>query len=71
MCTGAIFWAGITRIVFALSVEGLMEFFDNRPDAPLHQMASRRLLSTQDGIEVVGPALESEAAKAHAGFWAD
>ncbi|HDH03318.1 MAG TPA: nucleoside deaminase [Actinobacteria bacterium] len=69
MCTGAIFWSGITRIVFALSVEGLMQFFDTRPDAPLHQMASSRLLTPEDGIEVLGPALESEAAKAHKGFW--
>ena len=69
MCSGAIFWAGIGRVVFALSVEGLLEFFDNRPDAPLHQTGSRRLLTVADGIEVVGPALEQEAAHAHDGFW--
>ncbi len=69
MCSGAIFWAGIGRIVFALSVEGLMSFFSNRPDAPIHGMGSRRLLTAADGIEVLGPALEEEAAKAHAGFW--
>ncbi len=70
MCSGAIFWAGIGRVVFALSVEGLLAFFDNRPDAPLHQIGSRRLLTTADGIEVFGPALEDEAAGAHEGFWA-
>ncbi len=69
MCSGAIFWAGIGKVAFALSVEGLMEFFDKRPDAPLHQLGSRRLLTSQDGITVVGPALEDEAARAHVGFW--
>ncbi len=69
MCSGAIFWAGIGRVVFALSVEGLLSFFDNRPDAPIHQIGSRRLLTAQDGIEVLGPALEKEAAAAHTGFW--
>lgn len=69
MCSGAIFWAGIGRVIFALSVEGLMQFFDNRPDAPLHLIGSRRLLGTENGIEVVGPALEDEAAQAHEGFW--
>ncbi len=69
MCSGAIFWAGIERVVFALSVEGLLEFFDNRPDAPLHLTGSRRLLTPEDGVEVVGPALEPEAAHAHEGFW--
>ncbi len=69
MCSGAIFWAGIGRVVFALSVEGLLAFFDNRPDAPLHLLGSSRLLTPQDGIEVSGPALEDEAAQAHDGFW--
>jgi len=69
MCTGAIFWAGIGRIVFALSVEGLLEFFGDRPGAPINQIGSRRLLTPADGIEVLGPALEQEAALVHEGFW--
>lgn len=71
MCSGAIFWAGIGRVVFALSVEGLLAFFDNRPGAPIHQIGSRRLLSPADGVEVMGPALEDEAARSHDGFWAE
>ena len=70
MCSGAVFWAGIGRVVFALSVEGLLAFFDNRPDAPLNRAGSRRLLTPEDGVQVIGPALEDEAAAAHAGFWA-
>jgi len=69
MCSGAIFWAGIGRVAFALSVEGLLEFFGDRPGAPLNQIGSRRLLTPADGIEVLGPALEQEAARAHEGFW--
>jgi len=69
MCSGAIFWAGIGRVVFALSVEGLLQFFTNRPDAPLNHQGIRRLLTPADGIEVVGPFLEEEAARPHQGFW--
>lgn len=69
MCTGAIFWSGIGRVVFALSVEGLLEFFGDRPGAPLNRVGSRRLLTPGDGIEVLGPALEQKAAQAHEGFW--
>jgi tRNA(Arg) A34 adenosine deaminase TadA len=69
MCSGAIFWAGIEKVVFALSVEGLLTFFDNRPHAPINRIGSRRLLTPEDGVEVIGPALEEEAAAAHEGFW--
>ena len=69
MCSGAIFWSGIGRVAFALSAEGLLAFFDNRPEAPLNRIGSRLLLTPADGIEVIGPALEDEAAAAHAGFW--
>lgn len=69
MCSGAIFWAGIGRVVFALSVEGLMTVFDNRPDAPLHGIGVSRLLQPGDGVTVSGPALEDEAIIPHQGFW--
>lgn len=69
MCSGAIFWSGIGRVVYGLSVEGLLAFFANRPDAPLHRLGSRRLLTEKDGVEVLGPALEDEAAAEHSGFW--
>ena len=71
MCSGAIFWSGIGRVVYGLSVEGLLAFFANRPDAPLHRLGSRRLLTEKDGVEVLGPALEKEAAVEHDGFWSD
>lgn len=69
MCAGAIFWSGIGRVVFALSVEGLLAFFDNRPNAPFHLKAARQLLTAADGVAVVGPAMEDEAAVPHTGFW--
>jgi len=69
MCSGAIFWSGIGRVVYGLSVGGLLAFFANRPDAPLHRLGSRRLLTEKDGVEVLGPALEAEAAAEHDGFW--
>ena len=36
---------------------------------PLHLTGSRRLLGSENGVEVLGPALEDEAARAHDGFW--
>jgi tRNA(Arg) A34 adenosine deaminase TadA len=71
MCSGAIFWSGIGRIVYALSVEGLLTVFVNQPDAPLHRLGGRRLLTEKDGVEVLGPALEDEAVAEHNGFWSN
>lgn len=71
MCSGAIFWSGIGRVVYGLSVEGLLAFFANRPEAPLHRLGGRRLLTEKDGVEVLGPALEDEASGEHNGFWSE
>lgn len=65
MCTGAIYWSGIGRIVFACSVNKLAEYVD---DSLL--MSSREILERGDRkVEVIGHILEDEAAEVHVGFW--
>jgi len=65
MCTGAIYWSGIGRIVFACSVGKLGEFTsDSLP------ISSAEILAYGDHtVEVIGPILEDEAAQVHLGFW--
>ena len=68
MCAGSIFWGGVGRVVYALSEEGLYAMTGDSPDKLLLPC---RDVFTHGGrpIEVLGPALEEEARKVHAGFW--
>jgi tRNA(Arg) A34 adenosine deaminase TadA len=68
MCAGAIHWANVGRVVFALSETGLYEIVGASPDhllLPCREVFAR----SQRPVEVHGPALESEASAVHAGFW--
>lgn len=69
MCAGAIFWAGIGRVVYGLSQERLHEVAGSDPANTLAHGC--RLVFAGGGREtqVVGPLLEDEAAATHAGFW--
>jgi tRNA(Arg) A34 adenosine deaminase TadA len=69
MCSGAIFWGNVGRVVFALSQGGFYSLTGSSPDAlPL---SCREVLGHAGRhVEVVGPALEEEALKVHEGFWA-
>ncbi len=70
MCTGAIYWTGIGRIVYALSERRLLELTGDDPENPTFDLPCREVLSRgQREIDVVGPLLEDEAAIAHHGFW--
>jgi tRNA(Arg) A34 adenosine deaminase TadA len=68
MCAGAIFWAGIGRVVYGLSQAGLHEVTGPGEDTMDHPC---RLVFADGGREtvVVGPLLEDEAAVPHQGFW--
>jgi tRNA(Arg) A34 adenosine deaminase TadA len=70
MCAGGIYWSGIGRVVYALSEARLLELTGNHPENPTLSLPCREVLTRgQRAIEVVGPLLEDEAAKAHEGFW--
>jgi tRNA(Arg) A34 adenosine deaminase TadA len=70
MCSGAIYWAGIGRLVYALSEDGLYAITGSNPENPTMRLPCREVLARgQREIEVLGPALEDVAASAHQGFW--
>ena len=68
MCTAAIFWAGIGRIVYALSNDALIAMAPG--GGPSLNIKCREVIAAgAKDIMVDGPALESEAAVPHEGFW--
>jgi tRNA(Arg) A34 adenosine deaminase TadA len=70
MCAGAIYWAGIGRVVYGLSEQRLRGVTGNHPENPTLDMPCRDVFrSGQRAIDVVGPLLEDEAEAIHAGVW--
>ena len=70
MCAGAIYWAGIGRLVYALSEGRLRDITGNHPENPTLNLPCREVLASgQRSTEVVGPLLEDEAAALHDGVW--
>jgi len=70
MCSGAIYWAGIGRLVYGLSEYRLRRVTgsDERNltlDVPCRDIFAKG----RSRIEVVGPMLEDEAEEVHRGFW--
>jgi len=65
MCSGAIYWSGIGRMVFACSEARLGEIAGIGLNVP-----SRAVLQTGARIVTVdGPIIEEEAAEIHKAFW--
>ena len=70
MCSGAIHWSGIGRVVFALSEVGLYTLTGAHPENETMHLPCREVFARCDRtIAVDGPAIEEEAAQVHAGFW--
>jgi tRNA(Arg) A34 adenosine deaminase TadA len=70
MCAGAIYWAGIGRIVYGLSEHRLREVIGHHPENLTLDLPCRDVFrSGQREFEVVGPWLEDEAAALHVGVW--
>jgi tRNA(Arg) A34 adenosine deaminase TadA len=70
MCAGAVYWSGISRVVYALSEERLLALTGDHPANPTLSLPCREVFARgQRRIEVIGPALEDEAADTHHGFW--
>lgn len=70
MCAGAIYWTGIGRVVYALSEHALLSLTGDHPENPTFSLPCREVFARgQRQITVFGPMLETEAAKAHIGFW--
>jgi tRNA(Arg) A34 adenosine deaminase TadA len=70
MCAGAIYWAGIGRLVYGLSEHRLRIMTGNHPENPTLDLPCREVFeSGQRATEVIGPLLEDEAAALHEGAW--
>jgi tRNA(Arg) A34 adenosine deaminase TadA len=70
MCAGAIYWAGIGRVVYALSEHRLRMITGDHPENPTLDLPCRNVFDRgQRRVEVVGPLLEDEAAGLHEGVW--
>ena len=70
MCAGAIYWAGIGRLVYGLSEHRLRAITGNHPENPTLNLPCREVFASgQRSTEVIGPLLEDEAAALHDGIW--
>ena len=70
MCAGAIYWAGIGRLVYGLSEHRLRDLTGNHPENPTLNLPCRQVFASgQRATEVVGPLLEDEAEVLHDGVW--
>ena len=70
MCAGAIYWAGIGRVVFGMTERALKEMTGNHAENPTLDLPCRTVFTAgQRPVEVIGPLLEGEAAALHVGAW--
>ncbi|MBB4185291.1 tRNA(Arg) A34 adenosine deaminase TadA [Sinorhizobium terangae] len=70
MCSGAIYWAGIGRVVFGLSEREMKrQIGDNQENPTLDLPCHVVFAAGQRPTEVVGPMLAEEAAKLHEEYW--
>ncbi len=71
MCAGAAYWAGLGRVVYALSERELRILIGPHPENLTMDLPCRVVLAAgQRRVDVRGPLLEDEARAVHAGFWA-
>ncbi len=71
MCAGAIYWAGIGRVVYGQSEAELKAMTGDHAENPTLDLPCRTVFEAgQRKIEVIGPLLAEESAALQAGFWA-
>ena len=72
MCSAAIFYTGIGRVVYGLSAAAILHLRNAQPHTAGLNLACRAVLETAaERVDVVGPALEAEGAVPHQGYWVD
>ncbi len=74
MCTGALYWTNVGRLVYALSEEDLLSLTGSNEENPTLALPSRHVIDKgQKNIIVVGPIDDKDLcdriAKDHLGFW--
>jgi acetylornithine deacetylase/succinyl-diaminopimelate desuccinylase-like protein/tRNA(Arg) A34 adenosine deaminase TadA len=70
MCAGAIYWAGIGRVVYGMSEHDLKEITGSHEENPTLDVPCRTIFAAgQRKVEVVGPLLVEESKALHDGAW--
>ncbi|MCX7023169.1 MAG: nucleoside deaminase [Spirochaetes bacterium] len=70
MCSGAIYWSGIGRVVYALSEAALKALTGDDPGNPTLDLPCREVFARgQRIVEVEGPVDVPGAEDVHEGFW--
>ncbi|MFJ2744960.1 nucleoside deaminase [Streptomyces sp. NPDC087440] len=70
MCSGAIYWGGIGRVVYALGEDELLAMTGANDENPTMSLPCREVFRAgQRPLPVVGPVDLPEAREVHAGFW--
>ena len=70
MCAGAAYWAGVGRVVYALSEARLRTIIGPHPENLTMDLPCRVVFAAgQREVAVAGPMLEDEASALHDGFW--
>jgi tRNA(Arg) A34 adenosine deaminase TadA len=70
MCSGAIHWGQVGRVVFALSEVELYALAGSHPNNETMVLPCREVFARSGRpVEVIGPLLEDEARAVHEGFW--
>jgi tRNA(Arg) A34 adenosine deaminase TadA len=70
MCAGAIYWAGIGRVVFGQTEKSLKTSTGDHPENPTLDLPCRTVFAAgQRKVEVIGPLLEQEAKALQDDFW--
>jgi tRNA(Arg) A34 adenosine deaminase TadA len=67
MCTGAIFWAGISKIVYGCSAVTLGEIAGGAFVVPCRELL--KYSKREREIIIIGPLLEDQGAEIHRDFW--
>lgn len=72
MCSGAIYWGNVGRVVYGISEERLLELTGDNPQNPTLALPCREVFARgQKKIEVVGPVpeVEAEVLAVHKDYW--
>jgi tRNA(Arg) A34 adenosine deaminase TadA len=72
MCSGAIYWGNVGRVVYAMSEHDLLNLTGSHPQNPTFSLPCREVFARgQKEITVIGPFPELTAAvmQVHQGYW--
>ncbi len=70
MCSGAVYWAGVGRVVFGMREHDLKALIGPHPENLTLDLPCETIFAAgQRKIEVIGPLLQDEAAAIHVGAW--